>query len=74
MHMKLGSKIESGQALCTLFADEQARFDEAEHLLLGAISIHDTQTQPPPLIGEILTGNPSVEKIYLPAPVPRTVG
>jgi pyrimidine-nucleoside phosphorylase len=73
MHVKLGSRIESGHALCTLFTDEQARFDEAEHLLLDAISIHDTQTDPPPLIGEILTGN-AVEKNYLPAPVARTVG
>jgi pyrimidine-nucleoside phosphorylase len=74
MHVKLGSEVQSGQPLCTLFTDEQARFAEAEQLMARAIFVDDAPVEVPPLIGEILRGDAAGPKNHLPAPLPRTVG
>jgi pyrimidine-nucleoside phosphorylase len=57
MHAKLGSRVEDGQPLCTLFTDEEYRFAEPETLLAEAIIIEEGSVSPPipPLIGEIIT-------------------
>ncbi len=55
MHGKLGMRVESGQPLCTLFAQEEARFDEPERLLGEAITIADAPGKTPPLVKEIVT-------------------
>ena len=74
MHAKLGSNIRSGQPLCTMFTDEEARFAEAEQLLSEAISIEDAPAEPPALIGEILTSDSKNLKNQFPPPLARTVG
>jgi pyrimidine-nucleoside phosphorylase len=74
MHGKLGGSIQSGQPLCTMFTDEEARFAEAAHLFEGAISIEDAPAEIPPLIGEVLAGHGKISKNALPPPLTRTVG
>ncbi|MGC1363351.1 MAG: thymidine phosphorylase [Silvibacterium sp.] len=74
MHAKLGGSIRSGQPLCTMFTDDEARFAEAEQLLTTAISIEDAPADVPPLIGEILTGGSENSKNQFPSPLSRTVG
>ena len=54
MHVKLGAKVEAGQVLATLFAQEESRFAEPEHLLAEAFSIGDEPVAPPPLVKEII--------------------
>lgn len=71
---KLGSKVQAGQPLCMMFADEEARFAEAEQLLTGAMVIGDGPAEIPPLIGEILTRDNENAKIRLPPPLLSTVG
>ena len=41
MHVKLGAEVEAGQVLATLFAQDEARFAEPEHLLAEALTIGD---------------------------------
>ena len=55
MHVKLGARVEAGQALATLFAQEEARFTEPEHLLTEALTIGDTPAAAPPLVREIIS-------------------
>ena len=55
MHVKLGDKIEAGQRLVTLFAQDEARFDEPEHLLGQALVIGEEEIAPPPLIRQIIS-------------------
>ena len=55
MHAKLGMRVEAGQPLCTMFAQQEARFDEPEHLLAGAITIAEEPVAAPPLVKEIIT-------------------
>jgi pyrimidine-nucleoside phosphorylase len=55
LHAKLGSKIEAGQTLCTLFTEEESRFAEPETLLAAAITIGDEPQPTPALVGEIIT-------------------
>jgi pyrimidine-nucleoside phosphorylase len=55
MHVKLGGKIEAGQPLATLFAEDEARFAEPEHLLSEALRIDDAPTAAPPLLREIVS-------------------
>ena len=54
MHVKLGAKVEAGQVLATLFAQEESRFAEPEHLLAEALSIGDEPVAPPSLVKEII--------------------
>jgi pyrimidine-nucleoside phosphorylase len=55
MHVKLGSKVEAGQVLATLFAQEESRFAEPEQLLTEALTIGDAPAAPPPLVREIIS-------------------
>jgi len=55
MHVKLGAKIETGQVLATLFAEDEARFAEPEHLLREALTIGDQAGSAPPLVREIIS-------------------
>ena len=55
MHVKLGAKVEAGQVLATLFAQEEARFAEPEHLLAEALTIGDAPVAAPPLVREIIS-------------------
>ena len=55
MHVKLGARVEAGQVLATLFAQDEARFAEPEHLLAEALTIRDEQIAPPPLVREIIS-------------------
>jgi len=71
---KLGSRVEAGQSLCTMFSDQQPRFAEAERLLTTALAIEDGPAEIPPLIGEILTRDSKNAKNPLPSPLSRTVG
>jgi len=72
MLAKLGSGVQAGQPLCFMFADEEARFAEAEQLLTEAIVIEDAPEGIPPLIGEILTGSGQILKNSFPPPLART--
>jgi len=74
LYAKLGSNVKTGQPLLMMFADEEMRFAEAEHLLTSAISIEDGPAEVPPLIGEIFTREGKNAKNPLPPPLSRTVG
>lgn len=55
MHAKLGSKVKKGEPLCTLFADDDARFTEPEALLREALMIADESEPGEPRVQEIIT-------------------
>ncbi len=55
MHAKLGMKIEAGQPLATMFAEDEARLIEPEELLREALAIGDAPVQPPPLVRRIIS-------------------
>ena len=55
MHVKLGAKIESGQPLATLFAQDESLFAEPEQLLRESLVITDAPASPPPLIRKIIS-------------------
>jgi pyrimidine-nucleoside phosphorylase len=55
MHVKLGARVDVGQALATLFAQAEARFAEPEQLLAEALTIGDTAVGPPRLVREIIS-------------------
>jgi pyrimidine-nucleoside phosphorylase len=55
MHVKLGAKVQAGQALVTLFAEDEARFAEPEHLLREALTIGNDPVSAPPLVREIIS-------------------
>ena len=55
MLAKLGSKIETGQPICTLFARNDSLFAEPEALLHQALVIADEPGSSDPLIQEIIT-------------------
>jgi len=57
MHVKLGATIEAGQVLATMFAEDEGRFAEPEHLLMEALTIGDEATPAPPLVTEIISAD-----------------
>jgi pyrimidine-nucleoside phosphorylase len=57
MHVKLGAPIEAGQVLATLFAEDEQRFAEPEHLLAQALTIGHDAVAPPPLVREIISAD-----------------
>ena len=67
MHVKLGMKIEPGQPLATLFAEDEARFAEPERLLGEALTIGEGAIEPPPLVRRIITAE-NKEKFLKSAP------
>ena len=52
---KLGTHVRAGQPVYTLFADNEALFDEAHQLLTEAVEIADAPPPVPPLVGQIIT-------------------
>lgn len=55
VHFKIGGHVSAGEPLCTLFAEEESRFEEPERLLRAAIVIGDEVVEAPPLVREIVT-------------------
>jgi pyrimidine-nucleoside phosphorylase len=55
MHAKLGSFVERGQPLSTLYAADESKFAEPESLLRGAIAFADERVPPPALVKQIIT-------------------
>jgi pyrimidine-nucleoside phosphorylase len=55
MHVKLGNKVQAGEPLCTLFADDESRFAEPEMLLRQSLTIADEPAAAEPLIQENIT-------------------
>ena len=55
MHVKLGSRIERGQPLLAMFAQDEARFSEPERLLAAALHITPEPGEVPPLVSQIVT-------------------
>jgi pyrimidine-nucleoside phosphorylase len=55
MHVKLGARVEAGQPLATLFAEEESRFDEPEQLLAEALVIDDAAAAVPPLVRDVIS-------------------
>jgi pyrimidine-nucleoside phosphorylase len=63
MHAKLGSFIEAGQPLCSLYAAEQGRFAEPESLLRRAIHFADAPAPAPALVKQVITAENRLESI-----------
>jgi pyrimidine-nucleoside phosphorylase len=57
MHVKLGEQVQAGEPVCTLFAASEARFAEPIALLDRAILITEAHEEPPPWVGEVITGS-----------------
>jgi len=53
-HVKLGSEIKAGDAICTMFAKDKSKFAEPQRLLRSAIRIENRPYQPQPLIRKII--------------------
>jgi len=54
-HAKLGDRIEQGQPIFTLFAENSSLLDEPEQMLRETIQITSSPATPQPLIREIIT-------------------
>lgn len=55
LNKKVGSQVEAGEALATLFVNDPAKSEEAGHLIRAAFSFADTPTKPSKLIKGIVT-------------------
>jgi pyrimidine-nucleoside phosphorylase len=54
-HAKLGTKLERGQPIFTLFSEDEALLDEPYRMLEATITLSETPITPQPLIREIIT-------------------
>jgi len=54
-HAKIGTKIEEGQPIFTLYSEDAALLDEPYRMLAATIEISDTKPTPQPLVREIIT-------------------
>src|SRR5664279_2360036 len=54
-HAKCGAPVSAGDAICTLFAANDGKFDEPERILRSAIKIEDADHNAKPLIRRIIT-------------------
>jgi len=54
-HAKIGTKLEAGDPIFTLFSEDEALLAEPYRMLEATVAISDTRTEPQPLIREILT-------------------
>jgi pyrimidine-nucleoside phosphorylase len=54
MHVKLGDRVEAGQALVTLFSEDAALLEEPERMLRETLEIADEQPAPIPLVREVI--------------------
>jgi pyrimidine-nucleoside phosphorylase len=57
MHVKLGAKVAAGEVLATLFAEDEARFAEPEHLLREALRVGDQPGSGPPRVRQIISAD-----------------
>jgi pyrimidine-nucleoside phosphorylase len=65
-HAKLGSRVEAGRPLCTMFADDAARFSEPERLLRDALVVEDAPGRVPPLLDTVVTAGNAAEFLRVP--------
>jgi pyrimidine-nucleoside phosphorylase len=56
-HAKLGTKLEAGQPLFTLFSEDAALLDEPYRMLEATVQIADAPPEKQPLIREVITKN-----------------
>jgi pyrimidine-nucleoside phosphorylase len=56
MHVKLGDRVEAGQALVTLFSEDEKLLEEPEAMVRGTLQIAGERPEPVSLIREIVTG------------------
>ncbi len=54
LQAKIGDRVEKGQPLFTIHANDQAQLDEARHRLLAAYAWSEEPVTPPPLISRIV--------------------
>ena len=55
MHAKIGAKLNEGDAICTLFTEDEKLLDAPEELLRKTIRIEDVRPVPTPLVRMIIT-------------------
>ncbi|HEY63721.1 MAG TPA: thymidine phosphorylase [Caldilineae bacterium] len=58
MHARIGDRVEAGQPLCEIHANDDARLAQAEARLRRAFTIGPEPVEPPPLIHRILRARP----------------
>jgi pyrimidine-nucleoside phosphorylase len=59
MHVKLGDRLEIGQPLATLFAEDPALLDEPEAMLRGTLQFNAAPPRLYPLVREVITAKTS---------------
>jgi pyrimidine-nucleoside phosphorylase len=57
MHVKLGDRLEAGQALVTMFSENEALLEEPEEMLRETLRILDARPMPIPLVQEVIVGD-----------------
>jgi len=55
LQAKIGERVEKGQSLLTLHANDEATLAEAQERLLAAYTWSDDPVSPPPLTHQIVT-------------------
>ncbi len=55
LHVKLGGRVRQGEPLCTLFAEDEAKFEEPELMLRRAFTLTEAPAAIPQLIQQIVT-------------------
>ena len=58
-HKNIGDAVDHGEALCTLYAQDSSRFQEAAAVLAGTVTVTGRQLKPEPLIFIKMEGHPS---------------
>lgn len=65
-HAKIGSTVQGGQPICTMFAQDAARFDEPERLLREAVVIEEELGAQPALLDTVLTAHNAEQFLHAP--------
>ncbi len=55
LHKKVGDQVSTGEPLCEIHANDEAKAEEARQRLLNAYRVAESPVTPPPLIYEILS-------------------
>jgi pyrimidine-nucleoside phosphorylase len=55
MHAKISARLNEGDALCTLFTEDEKLLDSAEQMLRSTIQIDNTHPVPSPLVRMVIT-------------------
>jgi pyrimidine-nucleoside phosphorylase len=53
-HAKIGNRVEAGQALFTLFSEDEARLEEPYRMLEATVEIGDVRPERLPLVREVV--------------------